>query len=192
LSLPDEPGTYDLLSDLPGPFFRIEKRPAEQWEWNPRPTPRHRFDSLAGLRRLRYAATAAAGAARERYRDTGSFIPASHADHYRIDLQGDLRVLDLRREQVLDALHLDARVSTGYEAQVREVCWQLSDRARDWWSDQIHAIVFTSRTTPETSANVALYENAPLEASSSLLSGCADWLDELVLGHGLVIDFDYR
>lgn len=192
MTLPDEPDAHDLLTTLAGPFTRLDAQPPQQWDWQPFPQPQHRFGSGGGLWRVRYAATTPAGAARERYADTGRYVQAAHADHYLVQLAGTLRVLDLRSERVLDALHLDARVSTSHEPQVQQVSWQLCDRARQWWGDEIHALVYTSRTTPETSANVAFYGHAPLAARARRLRWCRRLLDELVVTHGFTVAFDYR
>ena len=138
---------------------------------------------------MRYAATSASGAARERYRDTGSFIPASHATHFRVDLNGVIRVLDLRREVVLDALGVDARICSSYEEAVRSACWQLCDSVVEWWGDAVQGILSTSRTTPESSANLAFFAHTPLTSAATPLADCGPYLDELVIGHGFTVDF---
>jgi hypothetical protein len=150
--------------------------------------PRHRFDSAAGLHRVRYAATTAHGAARERYRDTGMLVPSDHAEHHIAALSGELTVLDLRREAVLDALTLDDRISTAREPTVWESAQELTDRAARWWGPDVHALVYRPRTTPETSANVALYRHASLDCTSAPFHACTDLLDELRL-RGFTIDW---
>jgi hypothetical protein len=151
--------------------------------------PRFRFDSAAGLARVRYASTAPHGAARERYRDTGSYIPPDHAGHYLVTLTGELRVLDLRREATLDTLGLDDRISTGHEPDVWEAAQQLSDLVRQWWGDTAHGIAYRPRTTPETSTNVAFFRHAPLRGRSIRLDRARRLTDELVVRYGFTIDF---
>ena len=60
---------------------RRRRRP-RRWTWEGFPSPRHRFDPADGSFRTRYASTRFYGAARERYLDSGRYIPAAHADHH--------------------------------------------------------------------------------------------------------------
>jgi predicted nucleotidyltransferase len=103
-------------------------------------------------------------------------------------LTGDLSVLDLRREEVLDALAVDNRISTGRENAVWVSCHELTDRVGDWWGEDIHALMYRPRTTPETSVNAVFYAQAPLAGTSQALREHDDLLDELVL-RGFTIDF---
>lgn len=169
-------------------LWRFDTAACDAWDWTPFATPRHRFDSAAGQHRVRYAATAANGAARERYRDTGLFIPSDHAEHHVATLSGELIVLDLRRETVLDALAVDDRISTGREQAVWASAQHLTDRASEWLGADMHALMYRPRTTPETSANVAFYRHAQLTCTSAALHTCADLLDELKL-RGFTIDW---
>lgn len=160
-----------------------------EWSWIAFPEPEHRFDSMPGLHRVRYAATTVVGAARERYRDTGGWVPSTHAEHHWTELTGDLALLDLRSNEALDALGIDARISTGYEPHVRETCWRLTDRAHLWWGDEIHGFAYTSRTTPETSTNVAVFAQAPLVGTSTPFAECTEVLERLVVTGGIQVDF---
>lgn len=169
-------------------MWRFDTAACDEWDWTPFAVPRYRFDSADGRQRVRYAATTAHGAARERYRDTGLLIPSDHAEHHIATLSGELTVLDLRREVVLDALALDDRISTGREPTVWESAQELSDRAAGWWGADVHAVVYRPRTTPETAGNVALYRHAPLDCTSVPLHACTDLLDELRL-RGFTIDW---
>lgn len=150
--------------------------------------PRSRFDSASGSARVRYAATAPHGA-RERYRDTGSYIPQDHAGHYLVALTSDLWVFDLRREATLDALGLDDRISTGHEPEIWAAAQELSDLVRRWWGESIHGIAYRSRTTPETSANLAFFEHAPLVGRSIRLDRARRLGDELIVRYGFTIAF---
>lgn len=184
------PGGLRLVS-LAGPFFRVDARPFASWDWTPFPAPRHRFDSAAGLWRVRYAARSDEGAARERYRDTGSLIPADHATHSLVTLTGRLRVLDLRQERALDGLHLDDQISTSRSDPWWAAAHRLTDSVREWWGDRVQGIAYRSRTTPGTSTNLALFAHAPLSGSSVPLGACAELLDRLVLTRGFTVDFAY-
>lgn len=179
------------LRSLAGTFHRLDGDPPDAWSWEPFQEPRHRFDSAAGLVRVRYASTTRVGAARERYRDTDSFVPADHASHHLVTLTGRVRVLDLRREATLDALGLDDQISTSRAADWWDAAHRLTDAAVGWWGDRVHGFLYRSRTTPERSTNLVFLSNAPLEATSVPLGGAADYLDELVVAAGFTVDFPY-
>jgi hypothetical protein len=140
---------------------------------------------------VRYAATTPHGASRERYRDTGNRIPSDHADQQWTELSGELALLDLRADSTLDALGFDARICTAYEDHVIAACHQLTDSVLAWWGPDIHGLVYTSRTTPEGSANVAFFEQAPLTGASSTLSERSDVLEEFIVIGGLQVAFDF-
>lgn len=155
------------------------------------PHPRHRFDSAAGLWRVRYAARSDEGSARERYRDSGSLIPADHATHSLVTLTGRVRVLDLRQGRTLDELRLDDRISTSRSDPWWDAAHCLTDSVRDWWGDHVHGIAYRCRTTPETSTNLAFFADAPLVGTSVPLAARTDLLDRLVLTRGFTVDFAY-
>jgi hypothetical protein len=133
------------------------------------------------------------GAARERYLATGRYIPADHADHHlvRLELARPARVLDLRTEANLDALGVDDRISTGREAEVQGACHRLSVAARTWWPD-LDGLLYRSRTTPETSTNLAFFSLDGMIATARPLRTCVAELDDLVLLHEFTIGFDYQ
>jgi hypothetical protein len=140
---------------------------------------------------VRYAARSDEGAARERYRDSGSLIPADHAGHHLVTLTGRVRVLDLRNERVLDALGLDDQISTSRADPWFNAAHRLTDAARGWWGTRIEGIAYRSRTTPETSTNLAFFEHAPLDGTSVQLAECSDLLDRLVVARAFTINFSY-
>lgn len=176
---------------MAGPLYRIEANPFSAWDWTPYAEPRYRFDPTSGNRRVRYAATTPPGAARERYRDSGSYIPPDHGGHYLVTLSptGPLRVLDLRQERILDALGVDDRISTSHEPDVIADAQRLTDLVVAWWGDTVHGIAYRSRTTPETSTNVAIFEAAPLRGRSQALHRARRLLDTLIVRHDFTIDF---
>ena len=173
-------------------FWRVDSQPPEDWSWAGFPTPRNRFDPEDGSFRVRYAATTAVGAFRERYLASGRYIPADHADHclVRLDLVRPARVLDLRTEANLDALGVDDRISTGREVAVVRAGHELLGAARAWWPD-LDALLYRSRTTPETSANLAFFSIDSMTAIGRPLRTCGPDLDGLVLEHGFTVGFDY-
>lgn len=196
--LTDPPAAYPAarptglrLVSLPGPFFRIDTQPVAAWSWAPFPEPRYRFDSAAGAYRVRYAARSDEGAARERYRDSGSFIPPDHAGHHLVTLDGRARVLDLRNENVLDTLHLDEQISSSRIDPWFGAAHRLTDAVRAWWGDRIEGIAYRSRTTPTTSMNLAFFEHASLSGASVPLAQCGEFLDRLILRRGFAIGFPY-
>ena len=102
----------------------------------------------------------------------------------------DLRILDLRTELNLDALGVDDRISTAKEESVLDSCHRLADCCPKWWPD-LDGLVYRSRTTPESSANLAFFQSAPFRIVSRRLDSCSDELDQLVLYHGFTVGFDY-
>ena len=154
--------------------------------------PRYRFDPKSGAFRTRYAGATLVGAFRERYRSTGLVIPADHRTHHlaRLVAARNLRVLDLRTEKNLDALRVDDQISTGQHPEVWDTCHRLADATRRWWSD-IDAIVYRSRTTPESSLNFAFFDSGGFDIVSSPLGDRVDVLSDLVLHHGFTIGWDF-
>jgi hypothetical protein len=173
-------------------WWRIESEEAAIWNWAGFPGPRNRFDPASGDFRTRYAAATFHGAARERYTPTGRYIPADHAGQYVVQLSTErpLKVLDLRTEVNLDALGVDDRISTSREDSVTEACHRLADCCRTWWVE-LDGLVYRSRTTPETSANLAFFDRQPFHVVSRRLDSCAEELDDLVLRHDFTVGFDY-
>jgi hypothetical protein len=175
-----------------GEWWRIETNEAAEWEWSGFPQPRNRFDPASGKFRTRYAAASLHGAARERYSSTGRYIPSDHAGEHLVRLVAirTLRVLDLRSESSLDALGVDDRISTGREQEVLGACHRLADCCRGWWAE-LDGLIYRSRTTPESSANLAFFDSGPFEITSRWLDRCAAELDDLILRHGFTIGFEY-
>lgn len=173
-------------------LWRIDTQPPEVWDWAGFSATRNRFDSGAATFRSRYAAMSLHGAARERYLATGRYLPADHQDHHvvRLIATRPFRALDLRTEANLDALDVDDRISTGRELDIWDACHRLADAVRHWWND-LDGIVYRSRTTPATSANVAFFSLDGLAATSQLLRTCSAALDDLVLHHQFTIGFEY-
>lgn len=172
-------------------IWRIEAAEPADWNWDGFAEPRYRFDPQSGDFRTRYAATAYEGAFRERYRDTGRSISYDHATHYLIRLVAarSLRVLDLRTQRNLDALDVDDQISTGQQDRIWNRCHQLADAARRWWAD-LDAIVYRSRTTPQTSTNFAFFSDAAFVTESWVLSNRTDILVDLVLRHDFTVNWE--
>lgn len=172
-------------------LWRIDATPPGGWTWDGFSQPRYRFDPASGVFRTRYAASTPAGASRERYRATGLLIPADHSGHHLVRLVAarHLRVLDLRTELNLDALGVDDQISTGQHAAVWVTCQRLAGAARQWWSD-LDAIVYRSRTTPETSINFAFFGTDAFTVESWPLARRPDVLADLVLHQGFTVGFD--
>lgn len=172
-------------------FWRVEAAAFPDWTWVGFATPRYRFDPASGAFRTRYAGRLLTGAFRERYRGTGLVIPADHgADHLvRLTTTRPLRVLDLRTERNLDALEVDDQISTGQHPDVWHTCHLLADAVRRWWAD-LDAIVYRSRTTPESSLNLAVFGSEAFEAASWPLADRPDVLARLVLRHGFTIGWE--
>lgn len=168
---------------------RLDGIHPDDWSWEPFAEARHRFDPLNGAFRVRYAGDQDRVAARERYPERR--IPAGDADVHLVTLRGNVRVLDLTDERVLDRLGLDDRISTGRLPVVRtadtpdvflDACGRLAELVTAWW-DNVHAIRFRSRTTP-SGTNVAFCAVAQLETEVVRLADAADLLTRLVIADG--------
>ena len=172
-------------------IWRLDAQAPAKWTWSGFPQPRYRFDPESGAFRTRYAGGTLVGAFRERYRFSGLVIPADHATHRLVRLVAarDLRVLDLRTEKNLDALQVDDQINTGQHPDVWHTCHRLADAVKRWWTD-IDAIVYRSRTTPETSGNFAFFGIDGFDVESRALKGRADVLTDLVLNHDFTINWD--
>lgn len=194
LALPvDRPTGLGLLGLPTGTrLWRIDVHAPDAWSWDGFPGPRHRFDPADGSFRTRYASTRFYGAARERYLDTGRFVPAAHADHLVVELVATrpFRVLDLRNEAKLDRLGLDDRISTSHEPAVWEAAHQLAERARRWW-DRIDGIAYRARTTPSSTSNIAFWSTDGCTITARPLRTCVAELDDLVLRRDFTLDFDW-
>ena len=173
-------------------LWRIDSAGPASWLWDGFPTACYRFDPASGRFRTRYAAQSLVGAARERYRDSGLYIPTDHAEHHLVHLVAvrDMRVFDLRAQQNLDVLSLDDQISTGLHPAVWGTCHRLADAARLWWDD-LDAIVYRSRTTPETSVNVAFFAADPFRSESWALVDRPDVLADLVLHYGFTVGWGF-
>jgi hypothetical protein len=158
-SLPDAKPEGVRLGSLDVAWWRLDETAPEQWSWSGYPQPRNRFDAPG--HRVRYAARTERGAFREHFAESRRTVTERHADLRVVRLSGRVRVLDLRTETTLDALHLDAEISTGRSERAFRTCWALTARAVAWWGPELEGIVYTSRTTPQTSANLAFFEHAP-------------------------------
>jgi hypothetical protein len=159
-SLPDARPDGLRLGSLDVEWWRLDDRSPQLWSWSGYPQPRNRFDAPG--RRVRYAARTERGAFREHFAESRRVISVRHTDLRVVRLTGRIRVLDLRSESTLDALHLDGEISTGRSERAFRTCWALAARSIDWWGTDLGGIVYTSRTTPQTSANVAFFQHAPL------------------------------
>ena len=94
----------------------------------------------------------------------------------------------LRAQQNLDVLNLDDQISTGLHPAVWDTCHRLADAARLWWDD-LDAIVYRSRTTPETSVNVAFFAADAFRAESWALVDRPDIMADLVLRYGFTVNW---
>lgn len=120
-------------------------------------------------------------------------IPADHANHQlaRLVAERHLRVFDLRTEANLDVLGVGDQISTGQHPDVWETCHRLADAVRRWWDD-VDAIVYRPRTTPENAVNYAFSALDAFSAESWPRVQRSDVLTGLVLRHGFTVDWDLR
>jgi len=101
---------------------------------------------------------------RERFDETMRIVRRGELDLHLVQLTGPVRVIDLRRDRVLDALGLDDQTNTGRSPGIWLACQRLADLVHDWFGERCDAIVYRSRTTPEHGANLAFFDHAPLSA----------------------------
>ncbi len=192
--LPDERPAGLRRRSIPSgvELWRVDATPPADWDWAGFPEPRYRFDPESGAFRTRYAGRTLVGAFRERYRPTGLVVPEDHRAHHLVRLvsKRNVRVLDLRTERNLDILRVDDQISTGQHADVWTTCHRLADAVRRWWSD-IDAIVYRSRTTPESSENYAFFGVDGFTAESWALDERDDVLTDLVLDQGFTIGWEF-
>jgi hypothetical protein len=170
-------------------WYRIEVADPKVWSWQPYAAPRSRFDSADGLFRVRYAGQEARVAMRERFDEQRRRLTPADLDLLLIELTGTVHVLDLRRDQALDALGMDDQISTSRAPDVWSACQKLVDRIHHWFGARCDGLVYRSRTTPEHAANLAFFETAPLTARSlGTLRDQPTLLDSCILTDG----FDVR
>lgn len=176
--LPDERpvGLRTRRSRLP--WYRIDATHPDRWGWGAFDQPRHRFDPASGRFRVRYAASTARGAARERFPERR--MSAADGALWMVRLDGDLRLLDLCSEATLDRLGIDDRISTSRLPRARtpttpdpflDTCGRLADLTRDWWAGDVPAIRFRSRPAPATSRTSP--SARPRPGPTCLLGRCA-------------------
>lgn len=116
-------------------------------------------------------------------------VSTAALDAHLVELSGTVRVLDLRTEATLDALGLDDQVNTSRAPHVWATCQELGDRLHLWYGDRLHGVVYRSRTTPESSYNLAFFGHAPLTRRSlGRLRGQRDLLVACVLGDRFTVE----
>lgn len=170
--------------------WRFDAADPDSWDWRPFPAARYRFDSAEGAVRVRYAGMTARGAARERW-SPDRRISLLDAQTWVVQLAGTIKVIDLRTERVLDQLGLDDRINTARDPETWQACQPLGDRLRRWLPS-LDAIVYRSRTTPETSANIAWHRPGALRViRAEPLRERPDLIDRLVLADGFTVSFDW-
>jgi hypothetical protein len=184
----DRPGGL-RLSVLRHRWYRLDTAPPEDWDWSPYPLPRSRFDSAGGTERVRYAAQTRLGALRERFAEQGRVVSRDELRLHLVEVTGVLRVLDLRHERNLDVLGLDDQISTGRSPDVWSAAQRLSDLVHDWYGERCHGIAYRSRTTPQTSGNLAWWASAPVTLTDlGRLREQDDLLVTAILAQGFTVE----
>lgn len=123
---------------------------------------------MSGLFRVRYAASRAAVAARERF--PSRIVTEVDGDLWLVELGRMPPSLYLTHQANLDALGIDDRVSTGRIGFERDedpdplldTCGRLVDALYDWWAGRPPPIVYRPRTTP-AGRSVAFTKTAEAE-----------------------------
>ncbi len=162
------------------------------WSWEPFPTAHHRFDPPSGRFRVRYAATAPAAAARERF--PGRMITEADGGLHLVRLDGAPSALHLTRRGNLDALGVDDRLSTGrlddpgvHGDPLLTTAQQLSDSVYDWWNEAPPSLVYRTRSTPSARTMAFGHTVAWDGTHARLLRDAAGLLARLVTHHGFTV-----
>ena len=125
---------------------------------------------------------------RERFDRDRRHLAATHLDLHLVRVSGTIRVLDLRRDDTLDALGLDDQISTSRAPDVWAAGQRLSDLVAAWFGARCHGIAYRSRTTPQRSANLAFFEHAPLQPDDlGPLRTQPALLDSCILSDGFAV-----
>lgn len=109
---------------------------------------------MSGRFRVRYAASRAVVAARERF--PGRILTESEGSLWLVRLDDMPSALHLTHQANLDALGVDDRVNTGRIDVDRgddpdpllDTCGRLMDAFYDWWNGRPPPIVYRARTSP--------------------------------------------
>lgn len=125
---------------------------------------------------------------RERFDEAARVVRHSDRMLRLVELTGSARVLDLRRDRVLDALGLDDQINTARAEDVWLACQRLTDLVRGWFGDRCDGIAYRSRTSPERGSNLVFFEHAPLRANDlGPLIEQAELVMSCVLTDGFVV-----
>jgi hypothetical protein len=187
--LPEGRPTGLRLREVDATWYRLDADPPDRWDWSAYPVPRNRFDPADGSARTRYAAGTARGAFRERFHDRGRILRERELGLNLVRLTGTVRLLDLRQESTLDRLGLDDEINVGRSARLLAASRLLASRVTAWYGERCHGLVYRSRTTPQTSPNLAFWEWSRLTGTD--LGPARDHrglLDALVVDDGFTID----
>lgn len=175
------------LTSLDVAWTRLDDQPPRAWAWRPFPSQRNRFD--APSHRVRYAARTERGAFRARYADRRRVIRGEDSKTAVVRLSGRLRIIDLRNEGVLDALGVDGEISTGRSDRVFAASALLSARLLEWYGEGLHGIVYSSRTTPQSSSNLAFFKHSPVRVDLvGRVHERTELLAQLVVDDGFRLD----
>jgi hypothetical protein len=177
---------------VPGAWWRIDNEHPYDWQWHGFPQPCHRFDPPSGRFRVRYGASRAVAAARERF--PGKILNGIDGELFLVELTIATSALVLTHQSVLDALGLDDRINTGridlpgpQGDALLDTSQSLADAVFDWWNGSPPALVYRTRTVPSarsvaftSSVGINIVRARPLREARRLLA-------VLVARHGFTV-----
>jgi hypothetical protein len=159
------------------PLFRIQD--SDVLGYRAYPSPIYRFDAPAGEYAVIYANDSEVGVFAEVYVDRGRRLGMEDARRHlvRILPGRPLRLVDLRADDTLAALDLDARISVGDDYGACQE-WALAFYER--WSE-VSGVCYAARNAGPTTRNVALFADRCASALTPTSLGRLEDLEEIVL-----------
>jgi hypothetical protein len=159
------------------PLFRIQD--SAVLSHRAYPSPLYRFDAPAGEYAVIYANDSEVGVFAEVYVDRGRRLGMEDARRHlvRIVPERPLQFVDLRADDTLAALGLDARISVGDDY---EVCQEWALAFYERWSE-VSGICYAARNAGLATRNVALFADRCASTLTLTSLGRLEDLEQIVL-----------
>lgn len=159
------------------PLFRIQD--SDVLSYGTYPSALYRFDAPAGEYAVIYTNDSEVGVFGEVYVDRGRRLGMedAHRRLSKITPERPLRLVDLRADETLAALDLDARISTGDDYEARQQ-WALAFYER--WPG-VSGICYAARNAGLKTTNVALFAERCASNLTLVSLGHLQDLEEIVL-----------
>jgi hypothetical protein len=160
-----------------GQLWRIQRSPEPDHKRYP--SPRHRFDAAGGRYAAIYTNDDKVGTLGEVYVDRGRRLGRQEGKRHlvRITATSALRLVDLRSDETLSALDLDARISTGEDY---EACQKWALALYEALPD-IAGLRYAPRKAGEGCSNVVLFAERCAASLEYWAEGRLEELEDVVL-----------